>query len=106
MIDVRRFVTAIEVVVGDEADRLCAALDWPAVGDAADRVEALFAVTVRSDSEGSAKPSEIARALGIYGGDDLRARHALMARLGLHGLETTTAVVPTNSPPVSGAELA
>ncbi|MBK9070053.1 MAG: TIGR03960 family B12-binding radical SAM protein [Myxococcales bacterium] len=103
VIDVRSFVTSIEVVAGADANRLCAALDWPAVGGAADRVEALLAVTVRSDSDGSAKPSEIARALGIYGGEDLRGPHALIARLSLHGLDTPVATRP---PPVAPSELA
>ena len=58
-IDVRALVTELDVIDGDAAAKLCAALDWP---DA----PALFRARVRSTSQGSAKPSEIARALGVW----------------------------------------
>ncbi|HEY4244316.1 MAG TPA: TIGR03960 family B12-binding radical SAM protein [Kofleriaceae bacterium] len=74
-IDVRSIVLAIDVIDGDAATKLCAALDW------ADG--ALFRVRVRATAEGSAKPSEVAKALGVWGADDLRAEHALVARLGV-----------------------
>jgi radical SAM-linked protein len=77
-IDVRALVLAIDVIADDAATRLCAALDWPS--------QPLLRVRVRATSEGSAKPSEVAKALGVWGGgaaDDLRAPHALVARLGV-----------------------
>jgi hypothetical protein len=40
-------------------------------------------VRVRATADGSAKPSEVARALGVWGADDPRAPHALVARLGV-----------------------
>ena len=75
-IDVRALVGELGVISGDAAGKLCAALDWP---DA----PALIRARVRATSEGSAKPSELARALGIWGSDDPRGDHALVARLGV-----------------------
>jgi uncharacterized protein (DUF1684 family) len=63
-IDVRALVTAAEVV---EDSRLTAALDWPHAP--------LLRVRVRATSEGSARPLEVAAALGLAG--------ALVARLGV-----------------------
>jgi len=74
-IDIRALVTEVDVVDGDAALRLAAAIDWPE--------GALLRVRVRATAEGSAKPPEIARAFGIWGSDDLRGEHALVARLGL-----------------------
>ena len=74
-IDVRAMVIAAEPIAGDAARALCAALDWP------DR--AVLRVRVRATSDGSAKPSEVAKALGVWGADDPRAEHALIARLGV-----------------------
>jgi radical SAM family uncharacterized protein/radical SAM-linked protein len=75
-IDVRALVLAVDVISDDAAARLCAALDWPA--------GPLLRVRVRSTTEGSAKPSEVAKALGVWGAaDDPRAPHALVARLGV-----------------------
>jgi radical SAM family uncharacterized protein/radical SAM-linked protein len=71
-IDVRALVLEADVL--DET-RVAAALDWPA--------GPLLRVRVRSTSEGSAKPSELAKALGVWGPDDPRADHALVARLGV-----------------------
>ncbi|MEJ7601042.1 MAG: TIGR03936 family radical SAM-associated protein, partial [Kofleriaceae bacterium] len=81
-IDIRPLVTELDVIEGDAALRLAAALDWPA--------GALLRVRVRATAEGSAKPPEIARALGVWGSDDLCGEHALVARLGL----VATAVLP------------
>ena len=72
-IDVRALVTEADVIA--DATRLCAALDWPAAP--------LARVRVRATAEGSAKPAEVARALGVWGAEDPRARHALVARLGV-----------------------
>jgi radical SAM family uncharacterized protein len=74
-IDVRALVTEVDVIAGEAADRLCAALDWPAAP--------LLRVRVRSTAEGSARPQEVARALGVWGPEDPRAEHAGIARLGV-----------------------
>ncbi|MEO6772964.1 MAG: TIGR03960 family B12-binding radical SAM protein [Kofleriaceae bacterium] len=75
-IDVRSVVIEMSVIADDAAAKLCAALDWP---DA----PALLRVRVRASAEGSAKPSELAKALGVWGSDELRGDHALVARLGV-----------------------
>jgi radical SAM family uncharacterized protein/radical SAM-linked protein len=75
-IDVRALVAEVEAVDGEAAARLVAALDWP-------EAPAVLRVRVRTSPAGSAKPIEVARALGIAGDDDPRAPHALIARLGL-----------------------
>ena len=80
IIDVRALVSEVSVIAGDAALRLCAALDWQ---DA----PALLRVRVSATAEGSAKPGEIARALGVWGPDDPRAEHALVARLGVVEIE-------------------
>jgi radical SAM family uncharacterized protein/radical SAM-linked protein len=74
-IDVRALALEADVIAGEAAEKLCAALDWPATA-------ALARVRIRASAEGSAKPAEVAKALGIWGPDDLRAEHALVARLG------------------------
>ncbi|MEZ4359233.1 MAG: TIGR03960 family B12-binding radical SAM protein [Kofleriaceae bacterium] len=73
-IDVRALALDVGVLGGEAAGALCAALDWPAA-------EALARVRIRASSEGSAKPSEVAKALGVWGPEDPRAEHALVARL-------------------------
>jgi radical SAM family uncharacterized protein/radical SAM-linked protein len=75
-IDVRAFVLEVSVLSDDASDKLCAALDWP-------MAPALFRVRVSNSAEGSAKPSEVARGLGVWGADDLNSDHALVARLGV-----------------------
>jgi radical SAM family uncharacterized protein/radical SAM-linked protein len=75
LIDVRALVLEVGVIADEAALKLCAALDW-ANGP-------LLRVRVRATAEGSAKPSEIAKALGVWGAEDLRAQHALVARLGV-----------------------
>jgi radical SAM family uncharacterized protein/radical SAM-linked protein len=84
-VDVRAFVREVDVIAGDAARRLCGALDWP---DAP-----LLRARVQATSDGSAKPSEVARALGVWGPDDPRATHALVARLGV--------VTGAEAPPVA-----
>jgi radical SAM family uncharacterized protein len=74
-IDVRALVHEVSVIDGDAARALCAALDWPEA--------ALLRVRIQATSDGSAKPSEVARALGVWGPEDPRATHALVARLGV-----------------------
>jgi radical SAM-linked protein len=83
-IEVRGLVSEVEVL---EDTRLAAALDW-APGP-------VLRVRVSSTTEGSAKPSEIAKALGVWGADDPRADHALVARLGV------VPVAPWHSTPMS-----
>jgi radical SAM family uncharacterized protein/radical SAM-linked protein len=75
-IDVRGLVTEMSVIADEAAAKLCDALDWPVA-------PALFRVRVRATTDGSAKPSEVARALGVWGSDELRGDHALVARLGV-----------------------
>jgi hypothetical protein len=75
MIEVRALVSELDVIIGDAATKLCAAIDWPATP--------LLRARVRSTAEGSCKPAELARALGVWGGDDPRAEHARVARLGV-----------------------
>jgi radical SAM family uncharacterized protein len=82
-IDVRALVLDVGVIADEAAGALCAALDWP--------VAPLLRARVRATSEGSAKPSEVARALGVWGDGDPRAAHALVARL---GVVTNEAPVP------------
>jgi radical SAM family uncharacterized protein len=89
-IDVRSFVLNVGVVDGDAATKVCAALDWPNAP--------LFRVRVRTNAEGSAKPSEVAKALGVWGSDDVRAEHALVARLGV--VEVGMALPLVESAPV------
>ena len=86
-IDVRALVTEVDVIGGDAALRLAAALDW-------DNAPALLRVRVRATSDGSAKPSEIARALGVWGSDDPRGEHALVARLGVVDGDAPAAHLP------------
>jgi radical SAM-linked protein len=74
-IEVRALVAEIDVIAGDAGERLCAALDWENAP--------LLRVRVRSTADGSAKPAEIARALGVWGSDDPRGTHAQIARLAL-----------------------
>ena len=92
LIDVRMLVSEVDVIAGDAATRIAGALDW-------DHTPALLRVRVRATSEGSAKPAEIARALGVWGSDDPRATHALVARLGVvDGGEAPLARLPPRAP--------
>jgi hypothetical protein len=77
-IDVRALVTEVDVIDGAAAAKLAAALDWPSNDSGC-----LLRARVCATSDGSAKPSEIAKALGVWGSDELRAEHALVARLGV-----------------------
>jgi radical SAM-linked protein len=75
LVDVRPLILELDVIDGEAALKLCAALDWTH--------GPLLRARVRATAEGSAKPSEVAKALGVWGVDDLRAQHALVARLGI-----------------------
>jgi hypothetical protein len=86
-IDVRALVSAVDVIADDAAAKLCSALDWAPA-------PALIRARVSATSEGSAKPSEIARALGIWGSEDPRAEHALVARIGVVEGHATGRVLP------------
>jgi radical SAM family uncharacterized protein/radical SAM-linked protein len=79
-IDVRGYVQAVDVLDAQAAARLCRALDWP-------EAPALLQVRVHVTPQGSAKPVEVAQALGVWGLPEPRAPHALIARLGFPGLE-------------------
>jgi len=92
MIDVRSLVTELDVIAGEAATALARALDW---GDA----PALVRARVRATAEGSAKPSELARALGVWGSDDPRGEHALVARLGVVETEATPQRLPQAAAP-------
>jgi radical SAM family uncharacterized protein len=74
-IDVRALVLELDVIADDAAGKLCAALDWTA--------GPLLRARVRATADGSAKPHELAKALGVWGNEDPRAPHALVARLGV-----------------------
>jgi radical SAM family uncharacterized protein/radical SAM-linked protein len=88
-IDVRALVGEVDVIGGDAAVKLAAALDWDATS--------LLRVRVQATNEGSAKPIEIARALGVWGPDDPRAEHALVARLGVVDGTVTAVALPGNA---------
>jgi radical SAM family uncharacterized protein len=86
-IDVRALVLEAGAITGDAAAAVCAALDWPD--------GPVLRVRVRATADGSAKPSEIARALGVWGPDDPRAAHALVARLGVVAAPLSVPIVTT-----------
>jgi radical SAM family uncharacterized protein len=75
-IDARALVLALDVVADT---RLCAALDWPAAP--------LLRARVSSTAEGSIKPAELARALGLAG--------ARVARLGVVPRDAHSSAAPT-----------
>ncbi len=77
-VDVRGLCDDVRVVSAADATRLCAALGW--------EQGPLLRVRIGLSAAGSAKPVEVAKALGVNGPDDLRATHALVARLQLCGL--------------------
>jgi hypothetical protein len=94
-IDVRALVLELDVIADDAALRLCAALDW-ANGP-------LLRARVRATADGSAKPSEVARALGVWGSGDARAPHALVARLGVVTEATRAATAAMTAGPASSS---
>ncbi len=79
IIEVRQYLDAIDVVDADGARRLCDALDWEVA-------PALLRARVLAPPSGSAKPSEVAHALGVAGSDALAGPKARIARLGFWGL--------------------
>jgi hypothetical protein len=74
-------VREVDVLDGDAAAAITRALDWPATP--------LLRARVSTTADGSAKPSEVARALGVWGADDPRAEHAKVARLGVVAVSGT-----------------
>jgi radical SAM-linked protein len=74
-IDVRGFVSQVTVM---DDSRLAPVLGWSE--------GPLLIARVAIRPNGSAKPSEVAKALGVWGGDDPRAPHARIARMGFLGL--------------------
>jgi len=92
LVDVRPLVLEFGVIADEAARRLCAALDWPD--------GPLLRARVRATADGSAKPAEVAKALGVWGSDDVRAQHALVARLGVVADATPTVPAMPASRPV------
>jgi hypothetical protein len=79
-IDVRPRVADVRVADAAASAELCRALGWEAA-------PALLVARVHVSPEGSAKPSEVARALGVDGPADGGGRRARLARLGFVGVE-------------------
>ena len=77
-IDVRAFVSSVDVLDQAASTRLCAVLDWP-------EAPALVRVQVRSSPAGSTKPIEVSRALGIAGSEAPGDPVVRLARLGFSG---------------------
>jgi hypothetical protein len=98
-VDVRAMVTAVEPIDGEVASRICAALDWPFTSTEGP----LLRARILANSDGSAKPPEVARALGVWGSDDPRGVHARVARLGVvAGHEASSlSVAMAAAPPVT-----
>ncbi len=78
LIDVRPLVREVSLITESDAARLCAALDWP-------EAPALLRARVAVTPHGSAKPSEVAEALGLAGSADQLTEGARITRLGLVG---------------------
>ncbi len=87
-IDVRQLVEKIEVWSQDEASTLCTVLGWP-------KDSGLLFARVKISNAGSVKPIEVAKALGVYGDEDPRAEHALVARLGFPGVAFVDTAEPS-----------
>ena len=83
-IEVRGLVEEVSVLAGPAADKLLAALDWPAA-------PGLVRARVKVTSDGSAKPIEVARALDLAGTEQPGAPRAALARLGFVGASDSDA---------------
>ena len=85
----RALVTELDVIAGDAAATAVRRARLARRAGAPAR-------RVRATAEGSAKPIEVARALGVWGRDDPRAEHALVARLGvvMSGVRVTELAAP------------
>jgi radical SAM family uncharacterized protein/radical SAM-linked protein len=77
-IDVRPLVRELALIGETDAAKLCTALDWSAA-------PALVRARVAVTHDGSAKPVEVAVALGLAGSRDPRAEGPRIVRLGLVG---------------------
>ena len=100
-IDVRALVDHVVVIEAQTALRLTTVLGWDD--------GPVLAARVKLSAAGSAKPIEVARALGVYGAEDPRARHAQVARLalvGLGGVEAAAGVVLAPPPVPAPAPIA
>jgi radical SAM family uncharacterized protein/radical SAM-linked protein len=105
-LDVRGYVADVTVIAADAAARLCEVLRWPAT-------PALLGALVHVTPNGSAKPSEVARALGIAGGGSPVAPRARLARLGMFALAADRSRIdplapdrPLATPPTSAGTIA
>jgi radical SAM family uncharacterized protein/radical SAM-linked protein len=78
-IDVRALVAEIGIVDRAATEKLCAALGW-------DPAAAAMRVRIAASNDGSAKPIEVARALGVAGSGDPRGPQPRLARLGFPGV--------------------
>ncbi len=97
-VDVRALVQEVEVIPAAAAEPLRRALDWP-VG------EGLLRARVSTGPQGSARPLEVARALGVAGGGEAQAGAALahvsaarLARLGVVLAEPVVTLAPPMTP--------
>jgi hypothetical protein len=72
IIDVRTYVSELHTIAGDDAAKLARVFGWP-------EAPAMLVATVASTADGSAKPSEVAQALGFG--------RPLLARIGLRGMD-------------------
>src|SRR5690606_18751121 len=89
-IDVRGRVESVEVTDPEATAKLVAALDWP-------EAPALVVARVTVSPDGSAKPVEVARALGLDGQADAVGRRARLARLGFAMAVEAGGIVPVRS---------
>ena len=89
-VNVRAFTSEIEVVEGKFAHNLCQVLDWP-------HTDAIYRARVSVTPTGSVKPAEVAKALGIWGGEGMYAPRALLARLGFASVGVFSRAVKTRS---------
>jgi radical SAM-linked protein len=86
-IDARRFVVGFDVLSGDQASKLRAALDWSGGSDP------VLTARIKTSAEGSVKPVELADLLGLTNAD--------LARLALVGLRSDgDPFDPLDPPPV------
>ncbi len=90
-IDVRGLVQSLAVLDSAASAPLCRALGWT------DVVPALLQARVDMGPGGSAKPIEVAQAVGVWGDPDPRAKHARVARLGFPDVEPDAALATASA---------
>lgn len=93
-VDVRGYTLAASIVPDLEQVRLAAALDWPN--------QAMIQVHMRVTATGTAKPREVAEAMGIGG---TLVNRPLMARRGFSGLDKPSEVMVATDPEALAAAL-